>query len=138
MKNNDNFFPILSAFDSIAKIISGSVQNPFGFSNQAPLDILDKGDHYLVKINLAGFCKDDVKIKKSSDQLLITAEKKNKNEEETEKFYYKESDDEKVMRKVTLPLDADSSSIKAKMEDGILKIVLQKLKEKQEKEVEIG
>ncbi len=138
MKKNDDFFPVLSMFNSLAKVISQGVQNPFDFTNQATLDIVDKDDHYLVKLNLAGFSKDEVKIKRCYDQLLITAEKKTKQEEETEKFYYKESGDQKVMRKIDLPLDADGSTIKAKMEDGFLKIVLQKLKGKQEEEVEIG
>ncbi len=135
MKRSDNFFPVLAMFNNLAKVISEGLQNPFEFTNQSPLDIIEKDNHYLVKLSLAGFSKNEVKIKKSGEQLLITAEKQNKKEEDKEKFYYKESNEEKVMREVNLPLNADTSTIKAKMEDGILKITLQKLKEKPEEEV---
>ncbi len=90
MKKSDNFFPILTVFDNLAKVISEGVQNPFGFSNQTPLDIVEKENHYLVRLSLAGFSKEEVKIKKSGEQLLITAEKQSKKEEDKEKFYYKE------------------------------------------------
>ncbi len=138
MKNSNDFFPIFSVFNTIAKAVSDGVQNPFGFANQAPLDIIDKGDNYLIKLALAGFSKSDIKIKKSNDYLVVTAEKQEKSSEEEGSFFYKESGEEKIRRTINLPQDADISAITAKMENGVLQIVVQKLKAKEEQEVEIG
>lgn len=83
---------------------------------------------YHIEVDLPGVKKEDISIDIKDNQLVISGERSFK-EERKEKDYYKlESSYGKFQRSFTLPENVDAESIEASSNDGVLEIVLPKLK----------
>lgn len=142
---NDNFFQPLS---STARRTSSPATN-----------VIEEDDAYKLQVSAPGFTKSDVDVKLDQDGNLVISldkkcdsgscdtpesEDKETTTESTSKevakvdtnpvhylrreFYHQSS-----MQRFSLPEDADADSIKARMEDGILEVVIPKLKPEDQK-----
>ena len=89
-------------------------QQPFGIKvddTVTPVyDVIDKGDHYEIIVELAGAKKEDVNIELKDRTLHITANTKYK----------------KYRHSIPIPADASPSEIKAKINNGILVVTMKK------------
>ena len=83
---------------------------------------------YHVEVDLPGVKKEDISIDVKENTLLISGERSFK-EERAEKDYYKiESSYGKFQRSFALPENVDVENIEAACMDGVLEVVLPKLK----------
>lgn len=83
---------------------------------------------YHVEVDLPGVKKEDITIDVKENNLLISGERSFK-EERQEKDYYKvESSYGKFQRSFALPENVDIENIEASCIDGVLEVVLPKLK----------
>lgn len=83
---------------------------------------------YHVEIDLPGVKKEDISIDVKENQIIISGER-NFKEERHEKDYYKvESSYGKFQRSFALPENVDIENIEASSENGVLEVVLPKLK----------
>jgi len=93
---------------------------------------------YILEIDLPGVKKEDINIEVKDNLLIISGERKFKKEESDKGYKRVESFFGRFERRFTLPADADVEHIEAKMEDGVLKIVIPKIKEPENtKKIEI-
>ena len=90
------------------------------------VDISEKDKEYLVKAQLPGVKKDDVKIELLNGVLTITGERKFEKEEKTEKTHRVESAYGAFTRSFTVPEDVLDEKIAAEFKDGILAVRLPK------------
>lgn len=90
------------------------------------IDVRDEGKQYAVEAELPGLKKEDVSIEVSDDALVISAERGSALEEKGESFVRRERGRISFYRQVPVPADVDTSKASAKMEDGLLRIVLPK------------
>ena len=96
-------------------------------------DIYEKDNKYHIEMDVPGFTKDDIKIEVNKDSLIITAEKEEKHDEKDgKKYIHRERRYGKYQRSFYLQ-DLDSDSIDAEFKDGVLKIVIPKMEEKESK-----
>ncbi|GJQ19696.1 MAG: molecular chaperone [Bacteroidia bacterium] len=124
-------------FDSLMR---GGIQDDgtFGLSMWTPpVDIHEKEDEYVVKVELPGVKKDDVKITLESNILTIRGEKKQETEEKSENFHRMERTYGSFQRSFTLPTSVKSDKIDAGYKDGILTITLPKAEEAKPKQIEV-
>ena len=108
------------------------------------MDIREDADHIYVEADLPGFRKEDVDISIENDMLTITAERRRKsptsrragrkleqgdagksNRSQGE-YLLRERRIQRFVRSFTLPPTADPQSVQAKMENGVLRITLNK------------
>jgi len=83
---------------------------------------------YHVEVDLPGVKKEDISIDVKENQIVISGERSFK-EERNEKDYYKvESHYGKFQRSFTLPDNVDVENIEANSNEGVLEIILPKLK----------
>ncbi len=83
---------------------------------------------YHVEVDLPGVKKEDISIDIKDNQIVISGERSFK-EERQEKDYYKvESSYGKFQRSFTLPENVDVENIEASSENGVLEVILPKLK----------
>jgi len=83
---------------------------------------------YHVEVDLPGVKKEDIHIDLKDNTLVISGERSFK-EERAEKDYYKvESSYGKFQRSFALPENIDAENIEATCTDGVLEVVLPKLK----------
>ena len=92
------------------------------------LDVVDHDKELVVRAELPGVNKEDVKVEILGDRLVIEAERKFEEEEEKENFYRHELGWGKLMRTVALPEEVDSDNVHAELKEGILHITLPKIR----------
>jgi len=83
---------------------------------------------YHVEVDLPGISKEDVDIKIEDNTLVISGERKVKNEIKEDDYYKVESSFGTFSRSLSLPDEIDLENIHAESENGVLEIVIPKLK----------
>jgi len=83
---------------------------------------------YHVEVDLPGIKKEDVDIKIEDNTLLISGERKVKNEVKEEDYYKVESSFGTFSRSFSLPNEIDVENIRAESENGVLEVIIPKLK----------
>ena len=92
------------------------------------LDVIDRDKELVVRAELPGVEKEDVKVEITGDRLLIEAERKFEEEEEKDDFYRHELGYGSLMRTVALPEEVDADNVHAELKEGILSITLPKIR----------
>ena len=101
------------------------------------VDLYEKDDHFMIKAELPGVDKKDIKIDLQDRLLTLSGERTFDNEVEEENYYRRERSYGKFQRAFTLPADVDSDKIKAEFKDGVLQIEVPKPEEKKAKQVTV-
>lgn len=83
-----------------------------------------EGDDLIVDAKLPGYKKDDITVELNDDVLTIKGERKEEQRKEEKDYYYREFRTGAFNRSVRLPGDVSPDKLKAKYENGILKISL--------------
>ena len=81
--------------------------------------------YYLVKADLPGFAKEDIRIDVDGDCLTISAEKKKETKEEKDNFIRRERRYGSLSRSFDIS-GVDAAAIKAKYDSGVLELTLPK------------
>lgn len=101
------------------------------------VDIKDEGDHYLVEVDLPGLSKEDVEVMVGEGALDITAKREERKEESNKGYIRRERGFVSFHRRLTLPDDTTEDDLEAKLEEGVLKIRVQKSKEGKERRMKV-
>lgn len=86
------------------------------------VDISETPDAYLLKAELPGLNKDEVKVKLHNGILTLTGERKSEQERKDEKFHRVERSFGSFTRSFALPEDAVAERISAECKDGVLTV----------------
>lgn len=93
---------------------------------------------YYVEVDLPGVKKEDINVEIKDNVVTISGERKFKKEESDKGYTRTESFFGKFERSFTLPSDVDADKIEAKVEDGVLKLTIPKVEEKENtKKIEV-
>lgn len=103
----------------------------------APVDVVENNEAYVIKAELPGISKNDVKITLHENVLTIKGEKKQEKEEKDRNFHRVERSYGSFERSFTLPSGVKDDKIEAAYKDGILTITLPKAEEAKPKEIEV-
>lgn len=88
------------------------------------IDVFEKDNRLVTKIDLPGTKKDDVKVEVTDGQLVISGERKHEAEEKREDFYRCEREYGSFYRSVPLPEGVKLEDVKATFSDGVLEVSL--------------
>lgn len=83
---------------------------------------------YHVEVDLPGVKKEDIGINVQDNVLTISGERKSKEEVKEEDYYKVESQYGRFERSFTLPENIDQEDIHAESKDGVLEVIIPKLK----------
>lgn len=100
------------------------------------IDIIDNGKEFVIKAELPGRDKDDMKVKVDNRLVTITAENNIKTKSKDETYLRTEIKRGYVSSSVSLPENVDEVNIRALYKNGILEVFLPKL-EKSSVEISI-
>jgi len=101
------------------------------------VDITEQENDYVVKVELPGVNKNDVKITVHNDALTIRGEKKQERERKGENYHRIERSYGSFQRSFTLLTSVVSDKIEASFDNGILTISLPKVEGAKSKEIEV-
>jgi HSP20 family protein len=102
------------------------------------VDISETKDNVLIKAEMPGLNKEDVKISMQDNMLTLTGEKKQEKEEKETNYHRVERSYGAFSRSFSLPTSVKSDKIRATYKDGILSITLPKTEEVKPKEIPIS
>jgi HSP20 family protein len=100
-------------------------------------DISETEKEYLVKAELPGVNREDVKVTLDNGVLCIQGERRHEKEEKGEKTHRTERFYGSFARSFTLPDNTDAAGIRAESKDGVLHVHVPKLKAEKAKPIEI-
>lgn len=104
-----------------------------GFDWAPSVDISETDDAYLIKADIPGVAKEDIKINVENGVLTLQGERRHREEKKGEKFHRIESSYGAFMRSFTLPDDVKEENVNAEMKEGCLEVTLPKSAEKKPK-----
>jgi HSP20 family protein len=127
----DPYLPILNLFD---EFVNHSTTEEAKSANEnisaMVLDLAETTTEYRIVANLPGVCKEDAKISLDKNQLTIEATHTKDEIGGKEIYHHRERFFGKYYRTIYLQKNVESSEIKAKMENGLLELIIPKEAEK--------
>ena len=97
----------------------------------------ESDDAYYIEVDLPGVKKEDIEITTEDNVLTISGERKYRDEVKEDDYYKVESRYGKFTRSFTLPEKVDVEHITAESKDGVLEVVIPKIKEEEKKQRKI-
>jgi HSP20 family protein len=98
----------------------------FGGSQSAlwspAVEVFERDNNLVVRADLPGLNKDDVKVEMTDDGLVIQGERKRESEEKGEGWYRSERSYGQFYRLIPLPEGANAEQAKAQFENGVLEV----------------
>ena len=102
-------------------------------SVNAPLvDLVDKGDKYLIIADLPGYKKTDIEIQINKNTLILNAKKETKNEQKNQEYLHRERTYSSCQRTINFANEIIPSGVEAKMNQGLLEVIAPKKETKPE------
>ena len=101
------------------------------------VDLYEKDDHFVIKAELPGVDKNNIKVDLKDRVLTLSGERNYDNEVKEENYYRKERSYGKFQRAFRLPADVDSDKIRAEFKDGVLQVEVPKPEKIKAKQVTI-
>ena len=102
------------------------------------IDVLEKEDKFVVKVELPGVKEEDVNVSVTGDTLTIEGKKEAETEVKRKGYHYTESSYGSFSRSITMPSVVDISKIEANYDKGILEIALPKAPEVKPKKIAVA
>jgi HSP20 family protein len=128
-----SFDNILAPFMPFGRSLYDSLE---GLPTRYPLcDIVDKGNEYIINVELPGLNKNDVDIQLNKDTLILTAEKKNTEEINEDNYIHRERSYSQIQRVINFPEEVNPENVDGSMEDGIMVLKVAKKEPKPEEKM---
>ncbi len=102
------------------------------------VDVSEDKDNVIIKAEMPGMNKDDVKISIQDGVLTLKGEKRQEKEEKDKNYHRVERNYGSFCRSFQLPTSVKSDKVKASYKDGMLSIALPKTEEVKPKEIPIS
>ena len=101
------------------------------------LDIEETNGNLIVKAEIPGMKKEDIKVSVHDNMLTITGERKQENEKKEKTYHLIERSYGRFSRVITLPSEVDGDKVKAEYKDGILNITFAKPESAKPKQIDV-
>lgn len=126
-------------FDSIFGRLLGNRETDGGYLAPYGVDVREDQDHIYVEAELPGFKKEEVDITLENQTLTISAERKTETKpDDKSQHLLRERRYTRFQRSFTLPPTVDEQSVNAQLNEGILKVTLNKREESKPRKIKVG
>lgn len=102
------------------------------------MDLIEAGEHFVLKADLPGMSEDDVKIEVENNVLTISGERKTELEDKHEGYYRLERSSGAFTRSLALPEGIDAGAVSASFADGVLEVRIPKPEQVKPQRVQIA
>jgi HSP20 family protein len=89
------------------------------------VEAFERGGKFIVRADLPGLTKDDVKVEVTDDAIIIEGERRSEQEESREGFYRSERSYGTFRRQIPLPEGVNAEDADATFRNGVLEITMQ-------------
>jgi HSP20 family protein len=102
------------------------------------VDVLESKDSYLIRAELPGMKKEDIKVEVKDETLVLSGERKSEKLAEGVEYRHVERAAAKFWRSFSLPETTKPDSIEASYKDGVLEVRVPKAEEAKPRQIEIS
>ena len=102
------------------------------------INLTESKDHYYVRAELPGVKGDELDIQVTANSLAISGERKIAAEEEGARYHRREREAGTFSRMIGLPGEVDTDKVYAKLDNGILSIVVSKAEVAKPKQISVS
>lgn len=139
-------FEPINGYNNLRSMFSGLFDENFARSSAQPsvsmwhpaVDVLESKDSYLIRAELPGMKKEDIKVEVKDGTLVLSGERKSEKPAEGVEYRHVERVAAKFWRSFSLPENAKSDGIDASYKDGIIEIRVPKTEEAKPRQIEIS
>ena len=103
-----------------------------------PLNFSEDKDNYYIRAELPGVKADDLDIQVTGNNLAISGERKIAAAEEDAKYHRREREAGTFSRMIGLPGEVDTDKVEAKLENGILTVLVSKAEVAKPKQITVN
>ena len=89
-----------------------------------PVEVTERGGQLVIRAELPGLAKKDVRVEVREDALTIQGERRHEREEKRKGFFRSERSYGSFFRQILLPEGIDPASAKATFKDGVLEVTM--------------
>ena len=126
----NSFWPSTSTVDQFLNDSIFNWRNEINEGFRTPkVNIKETDEEFLVEMAAPGMKRDDFRIELDNDILVISSEIEDQNENRNNSYTRREFSYESFRRTFHLPNSVEAEKIKAKYEDGMLRLVIPKKEE---------
>ncbi|MFO1401842.1 MAG: Hsp20/alpha crystallin family protein [Steroidobacteraceae bacterium] len=100
-------------------------------------DISETEKEYLIRAELPGVRKEDVKVTMESGMITVSGERRQQKEDKSEKFHRVETFQGSFARSFALPDDVDADAVRCESREGVLTVHLPKQAQRKVAPVEV-
>ena len=102
------------------------------------MDLVESGDHFVLRADLPGLSEEDVKIELEDSTLTISGERRSEHEAERDGYHRVERATGAFQRSVTLPKGIDPEAVTAGFDRGVLEVRIPKPEVRKPRRIEIA
>ncbi|NOZ76087.1 MAG: Hsp20/alpha crystallin family protein, partial [Euryarchaeota archaeon] len=99
----------------------------FGDVRTPPMDVVDMGDRYEMKVEMPGISKEDIDIQVTSNGVEISARHEEEKEDKGRTWLRRERSSTGFYRSLEFPEEIRTDGVEAKLKNGVLTLSLPKL-----------
>jgi len=103
-----------------------------------PMDLVETGDHYVLRADLPGLSDEDVNVQLEDNVLTISGERKAEHETVQEGYYRLERAAGEFSRSLALPDGTNPDGVQAHFDRGVLEVRIPKPEQKKPRQVQIS
>jgi HSP20 family protein len=103
-----------------------------------PMDLVESGDHFVLKADLPGLSEEDVNIEVEDRVLTISGERKAEHEVNKDGYHRIERAFGSFSRSLTLPEGVDPEAVQATFDRGVLEVRIPKPEERKPRKISIA
>lgn len=115
-------------YDPFANLIDDFFNDSFSsrlVNSNFKLDIKDQAEQYVIEAEVPGYSRDEISLDVEKGLLTISVKKEQENQEENNNYVHRERTISSMTRRIALG-DVDEEQLTAKLENGILEIIVPK------------
>jgi HSP20 family protein len=101
------------------------------------MDLVETGEHFVLRADLPGLSEDDVDLSLEENVLTLSGERKVEHEAKGEGFYRVERATGAFSRSLTLPEGVDGDAITARFDKGVLEVRIPKPEQRRPRKLQI-
>jgi len=139
-------FEPFAGFGNLRSVFNGLFDENLGRSSTQPsvskwypaVDVLESKDSYLIRAELPGMKREDIKVEVKDGTLVLSGERKSEKPADGVEYRHVERVTAKFWRSFSLPETVKQDGIEATYKDGILEIRVPKAEEAKPRQIEIS
>ena len=123
------FKEVFEPFYVERRLLKGAKEDQITKTTKPFVDVIEKDDEFVIRADIPGVDKKDIKVDVKGDILDITAERKDEKEEKENGYIRKERYYSKFHRSINLPTEVFPEKTEATFKDGVLELKMPKVEE---------